>query len=1138
MDMDLSILDFIAEGVCILNEKREIVFMNDSALKMLEYKKEDVTGKNVHQLLHSSKDGGGKYEEGECPLCSFLNDSKGKSSNDGVFISKTGRKIFVNYKVSFRGISQNLKGGIITFSDIGEMKEYQDLLKESRDDNEMVFQLVPSAIFTIDLNKKILSFNHKAEELTGYKAKEIIGKSCMTFALEPCQANCSMFDKTIEKPITCKECTIRRKDGKIRIISKNADILKNSVGKIIGGVESFEDITERKELETRLENKEKIFSAIVTSAQDAIVMMDNAGNITFWNPAAEKILGWKASEVMGKDLHTLIVPVEYYPAHVKAFPSFQKSGKGAAIGKTLELKAIKKDGSEIFIELGISAVKLDDVWNAVGILRDITARKKFTEQNLIFMKASEDINLSMVITDTDGNIEYVNPKFCEVTGYSSEDAIGQNPRVLKSGEMPKEVYETLWDTIKLGNSWTGEFHNKKKNGELYWESAVISGIKDEKGKVIKFIAIKEDITKAKILVEELKIAKKDAEDATKAKSEFLANMSHEIRTPMNSIIGMTEILMDTKLEQEQKKYAKNIQNSSEALLGIINDILDISKIESGLLKLENIAYNPREVLESVAEMFAQQAGVKGLELILKIPNNMPQNIMGDPTRLRQIFINLVGNAFKFTTKGQIKIEAEYIEDLKKIKFAVVDTGIGISKGNQKKIFEKFSQADSSTTRKFGGTGLGLSISRAFVDLMGGELSIESELKKGTTFYFEVLCIEAKVKKTEEEILDFNGFKALVIDDNKDSLEIIKENLSVWGFSASTRLSSVQSLKLIKKNPLAFNIIIIDHQMPIMDGLELVKKINELYPKHPFKILMMSSMIEKIPTEIKEDVIDGFLSKPITKSGLFNSIVGTFQKKIISEERTVSEVVSEKSKTYLKILVAEDNADNQNLIRILLKKSGYSFDIVSNGKEAVAACSKFMYDLVFLDIQMPVMDGYEAIGLIRELKGYKEIPILALTAHGLDRDIKKSLDAGMNEHITKPIKKRKLYEVIHKWIDSRKKVLVVDDSDDNRFLVKNYLKKENDIVLFFAINGKEALNSIGQRNFSLVFMDMEMPIMDGLTAVKKLRKSYSKEALPIIAFSAHNDASKIKEFLDAGCNDCLVKPFKKLALIEKIKTYIV
>ncbi|MEA3306827.1 MAG: PAS domain S-box protein, partial [Elusimicrobiota bacterium] len=580
-------------------------------------------------------------------------------------VLKKGNKPSVKRKRKIKNMNNkvfdNSKGGLIDFSDGEERKEYQDLLKKTRDDSDMIFQLVPSAIFTVSTDKKILSFNRKAEELTGYAAKEIIGKSCMTFALEPCQTNCSMFDKTMKKPIICKECTIRRKDGKVRVISKNADILKNSSGEIIGGVESFEDITERKSLEEKLENKEKTFSAIVTSAQDAIIMMNNAGNITFWNAAAERILGWKASEALGKNLHKFIVPAEYYPAHMKAFPGFQKTGKGAAIGKTLQLKAIKKDGSEIFIELGLSAVKLNGSLNAVGMLRDITKRKELEEKSLMFLKASNNINLSMVITDIEGYIEYVNPKFCEVTGYSYEEVMGQNPRVLKSGEQSVEVYKDLWNTIKKGKSWKGEFHNKKKNGELYWESAVISGIKDKNRNVIKFIAIKEDITDAKRIKNELVQAKKAAEEATKAKSEFLANMSHEIRTPMNSVIGMTEILLDTKLDDEQKKYAKSVQNSSEALLAIINDILDISKIESGLLTLENIAYNPREVLESVAEMFAKKAGVKGLELVLKIPHKLPTHIMGDPTRLRQIFINLVGNAFKFTSKGQVKIEAKYIK---------------------------------------------------------------------------------------------------------------------------------------------------------------------------------------------------------------------------------------------------------------------------------------------------------------------------------------------------------------------------------------------------------------------------------------------------------------------------------------------
>ncbi|MEI7530274.1 MAG: response regulator, partial [Elusimicrobiota bacterium] len=485
-----------------------------------------------------------------------------------------------------------------------------------------------------------------------------------------------------------------------------------------------------------------------------------------------------------------------------------------------------------------------------------------------------------------------------------------------------------------------------------------------------------------------------------------------------------------------------------------------------------------------------------------------------------------------TYKGQIKISAEFLKDGADgcLVFSVADTGIGISAENQDKLFRKFSQVDDSSTRKFGGTGLGLSISKALVEMMGGSISLESAEGKGSVFSFRLPCEEAPVNLCgREEHVSFGGMRALLVDDNTDSLEILAQNMAVWGFSTVSAGSAAEALEILKRAD-KFDLLVVDHQMPGGNGEEFIAEARGGAAGEA-KIIMLSSRVDTIPESVKP-AVSAFLSKPITRSGLMNAILKVFRQ---AAPRAVSAdaVKPKHDYSHLRILVAEDNVDNQNLARLMLEKAGYKLDTAANGREALEKCAAFNYDLVLMDIQMPEMDGHEATFQLRKTEAYKKTPIIALTAHGLDSDIQKSLSFGMNAHLTKPLKKKVLYEALDKWLDARQKVLVVDDNPDNQALVEFHLKGETGLNLYRAANGKEALRMSEQNTFSLVLMDVEMPVMDGLTAVREFRKTATGREVPVVAFSAHNDPGKTQECLDAGCTDYLVKPVRKPELLAKI-----
>ncbi|MDT3427009.1 PAS domain S-box-containing protein [Paenibacillus forsythiae] len=919
-----------------------------------------------------------------------------------------------------------------------QMRDAKKLLETEKKYNEQlrlylnVIEQSPLSIVITDTHSRIEYINPYFTEVTGYSMEEVVGQTPGILKSEETSPETywNMW-RTISKGDKWQgEFVNKKKSGEKYAEAVIISSIKDDNQRITHYVGIKENVSEYKRIKKELSDQLYFTSQLIDTLPYPLFYLDVEGYFLGCNAAYEQAFNVKRLELTGLHTrHLSHLPRESYEELDDMRQEVTRNGQPSQ----RQLKRQFADGQEHDILYSLSAYHLSDGTEGgyLGIMMDITDLK-IKEKELLESRNFLDVIINHIpvmvyVKDAeDLKIYKANQACADFLGRSPEEMKGMSDAELFPQEVAAKLNAT--DRKVLEHRQTVNeieiLPVDSEQGTLRYVHASKVPILDADGNVIFLLGVSEDITELKQKESELKQALYMAEEATAAKSEFLANMSHEIRTPMNAIIGLAHLALKTELSPKQRDYLSKIHNAGTSLLGIINEILDFSKVESGKLELEVTEFELPEVITDAVALSSQSAYDKGLELMYYTPADVPVTLAGDPLRLQQVLTNLVSNAVKFTEKGEVVVRVEQVRRIHnrvKLKFSVRDTGIGLTKEAEARLFQAFTQADSSTTRKFGGTGLGLAISRKLVEMMGGNLWAESKPGEGSTFAFTAWfgIRKAGGSSNREVPKEMRSLRMLVVDDNRAARELLVKNLQDFNFSASAVSSGEEAILALEEadEHAPYDLVFLDWEIEGEYGLETARRIKKHAGLKVIPAVILVTAFGKDVSLKQADVadLDDMLVKPVNQSLLYDTIINLFAPH--SGELPLPSSVNEKDYKLegLRVLLAEDNEINQQIAVELLKSQGVETEVASNGAEAVRMLGELpesYFQLVLMDMQMPLMDGFEAARRIRE-QGL-ELPIIAMTARTMPEEREKCLAAGMNDHVSKPIDPDILFSIIDKW----------------------------------------------------------------------------------------------------------------------------
>lgn len=1006
-----ALFDGAVDAILIRPLNKPYADVNNSACRLMGYSREEMLGFYPTDIFSPEA-----YLSDEELLA--LVREKGWALFDSLIVTSEGQRIPV--EISARLVDYDGEPAILSVHrNIAERLQMENKLRRSKEFAERLIETANVMVVGFDRQGQVLVFNAAAERLTGYGREEVLGRNWFDLMVPANsyrdvweQVGSALGNGTFQVEF---ENPVRTRQGEERIISwQNSRVVGHDSG--LCAISFGVDVTELREAEKR-------WRLLLDNAPVPMMVAEGRDNhVSFANRKFRELIGYAPDEI--RDMEhwwPLAYPDPDYREAVKArwverVTYALRSGQSP---EPDEARIRCKSGEERSFEVHHSAMAGVRLSMFVDLSERRLAEQQIAELGELSQQVIEKTTSGIMVTSENGEVVLANKSAGSIMGAGAQGLIGYN-LLDSAAAMETGTAMLANEALKSGVPQHFEGPMTTSFGRSIWVSVDYIRIR-MRGENLLLVVVS-DLSDFKAAEEILREAKRAAESANRSKSEFIANMSHEIRTPMNAVIGLAQLALSTDLNPKQRDYLQKIHLSSRSLLGILNDILDYSKIEAGRLDIESVAFNLEEVLQNITNLFIVSAEEKGIEMVYVVDPGLPLALKGDPLRIGQVLSNLVGNAIKFTERGEIAIAVRgqlQGDNTVLLECSVRDTGIGMSTEQMQRLFAPFSQGDGSITRRYGGSGLGLAISQRLVQMMGGEISVESEEGGGSVFRFTSRC--GLVPEAQNQVHpSLENLHVLVVDDLASSREMLRQTLEAWGYSVMLAASGNEALQMLQA-PAQVDVALLDWKMPGIEGVELAKRIRASLPDQgmapalPIIIMTSAGNRDDIAQAAETIGLAVVLLKPVTPSSLFDALVSLLadgNPPCLAEPGAVQAALAG-----ARILLVEDNAINQQVAREFLSQAGVKTVLASNGREALAWLARETFDAVLMDVHMPEMNGLEATRRLRADPRWKDLPVLAMTAAVLPEDRSACIAAGMNDYVAKPVDREKLLSVLQHWIRS-------------------------------------------------------------------------------------------------------------------------